>query len=183
MGDNTDKKKEDKEKQSKGDINNPNEVAIDNTKQTQQSQQLVTERIESVSVISPSSPFYDLEKALQHAKLTWEADPFRKLAFSGQPNFDIDYSKNTANKQQKESKQTLKTDVSNENTRITSRNNGRRRPKQRNEPVTQARSLPDTLVHNDPAPDDLELVSIEELTWTPALLSGKVRNLELSPRA
>jgi len=181
--DNTEKKKEDSEKQSRNNINSPTDVAIDDTKQTQQSQQLVTEPIQSVSVVSPGIPFYDLEKALQHAKLTWEADPFRKLAFSGQPNFDIDYSKNTANKQQKENKQTLKTDVTNEDTRIKQRNSGRRRPKERNEQVTRARPLPDTLVHNDPAPDDLELVSIEELTWTPALLRSKIRNQELSPRA
>ena len=39
---------------------------------------------------------YDIEKALSHAELTWAADPFRKLAPQGKPDFDIDFGKNPA---------------------------------------------------------------------------------------
>ena len=51
------------------------------------------------SSASDSPLYYDLEKALRHAELTWAQDPFRKSSgLPGKPSFDIDFSKNPAAK-------------------------------------------------------------------------------------
>lgn len=43
------------------------------------------------------TPFFDLEKALEHAEKTWAQDPFRRITgLPGKPVFDIDFTKNPA---------------------------------------------------------------------------------------
>ena len=51
--------------------------------------------IESSPVVQ--TPFFDLEKALEHAEKTWAQDPFRRITgLPGKPVFDIDFTKNPA---------------------------------------------------------------------------------------
>ena len=116
--------------------------------------------IEDQSVLS--APFYDLEKALQHAELTWAADPFRNQdrPLPGKPSFDIDYSKNTGGQ---------------ENT-----DNTEKRFAQQEEETVNTREITrteyDAPVHSldeYDEQDNIELVPIEALTWTPALLTSQ----------
>jgi len=116
--------------------------------------------IEDQSVLS--APFYDLEKALKHAELTWAADPFRNQdqPLPGKPSFDIDYSKNTGGQE--------KTD------------NTEKRFAQQEEETVNTREITrteyDTPVHSldeYDEQDNIELVPIEALTWTPALLTSQ----------
>merc|ERR1711970_1182609 len=105
-----------------------------------------------------SAPAYDLEKALKHAELTWAADPFRNQdqPLPGKPSFDIDYSKNTGG--QPNTDNTKKRFIQQEEETVNTRE------------IT--RTEYDSPVHSideDDKLDNIELVPIEALTWTPAL--------------
>jgi len=117
-----------------------------------------------------SAPAYDLEKALKHAELTWAADPFRNQdqPLPGKPSFDIDYSKNTGGQQNTDN--TKKRFV-----QQTSNNH------LKDEETVNTREITRT-EYDSPVLDTVELVPIEALTWTPALLTQKSGSSQRQPK-
>jgi len=107
--------------------------------------------------VNENIPTFDLEKALTHAELTWAQDPFRKISNNiGRPLFNIDFSKNPG-------KNTFlpalkKSFLSDQLVKVSSKTNMK---------VNGGR---DPLPVPSQGSNKEEVISIESLTWTPALL-------------
>ena len=121
-------------------------------------------------------PNYSLEKALRHAELTWSRDPFRNLNISPRtPVFDIDFSKNPAEKRKKKAAKDLSKHVlpsqPNHNI-IKTFSNEKTRPVKHTYHNKKKQSASRILQR------DKFKFSIEDFTWTPALLRRKILNKE-----
>ena len=104
-----------------------------------------------------------LENALRHAELTWSRDPFRKLNISPRtPVFDIDFSKNPAEKRKKNAAKELSQRVL---VRKPNHNIIKTFSVQKTGPVKSIYHTKEKLLKKDKTK-----FSIEDLTWTPALL-------------
>eukprot|EP00092_Neocalanus_flemingeri_P058540 GFUD01069754.1.p1 GENE.GFUD01069754.1~~GFUD01069754.1.p1 ORF type:complete len:997 (-),score=272.36 GFUD01069754.1:175-3165(-) len=157
-------------------------------------------------LVQADIPSYDLKKALKHAELTWAQDPFRQASSvpTGKPIFDIDFSKNPAGSNNfqpistvaveirdpsfQEAKQPM-TNISHPPQISESTKEIKIRRTKNVSPHTSAILDADTntfavVTHTkgDAKQDIPRLLSIEDLTWTPALLRRKSENIQLASR-
>merc|ERR1712032_987270 len=111
------------------------------------------------------TPFFDLQRALEHAEKTWAQDPFRKIkGLPGKPVFDIDYTKNPAT-----SYNELDTTLYDLGRKRQKSENLVRTSIKRNDPQIRQRSR-----ENHRSASNTEFLDIsnplETFLWTPALL-------------
>ena len=109
------------------------------------------------------TPFFDLEKALEHAEKTWAQDPFRRITgLPGKPVFDIDFTKNPAT-----SYNELATPLY--DLRRAGRNKKKSVNHGRNDPQVSPSSRETLRASSSTEIFDVRK-SIESFLWTPALL-------------
>ena len=138
------------------------------------------------------APFYDLEKALRHAELTWAQDPFGNTDLFQKPVFDIDFSKNPAELRKKKHITTVtlpekgELPAFNPTEQITvfhaSVADKQKMYRHTNTPLVIKLVEEDDKFDSGNAFADHVKFSIEDLTWTLALVRRKIGSVEYKPR-